>query len=363
MPNNERVDLTVSLKVKSSHIFVSQSVETEAGIVIYIVPEYATKTTGIRYVIALDNSPSMKGEKYDIALESMNSLLSQIPQGNEMVVITFSNHPKIIYRGNPTERVDIDKEFGSTTRFYEMIQKVIEISKDGMPTKVILLTDGKPTDKRNVKDYEKLSIPPNLQFINIGIGRDYNEVILKNLADRTAGFFYHVEDISQLPSLFRSGEDEEIVAKNLRVEVPETYNSLNYKKPIRIPILQNLATIYGTLIIPASNEDYNVTFLVTYQDPVDSKEKTLSSTLIFKRGDREKIHTTVNSDVLAEIRYYRLLKEYSETLEHGKDATKVIDKLKSIAEETRNPLIIEETKKLTGDSKNDLSEITKKMRS
>ncbi|MEM0092282.1 MAG: VWA domain-containing protein, partial [Saccharolobus sp.] len=47
----------------------------------------------------------------------------------------------------------------------------------------------------------------------------------------------------------------------------------------------------------------------------------------------------------------------------GQDATKVLNELRKIAEETKRPDLIEETGKLGSDSKTDLSEVTRKMRS
>ncbi|TRM86877.1 VWA domain-containing protein, partial [Sulfolobus sp. E3] len=68
-------------------------------------------------------------------------------------------------------------------------------------------------------------------------------------------------------------------------------------------------------------------------------------------------------DVLLTIRYYRLLREYTEALVSGKDTTRILNQLRQIAEETRRSDLIEQTEKLGSDKKADLSEVTKKMRS
>lgn len=361
--------MTISLKLKTSHTYVSENADTEVGIIAYLVPENASLTSQIRYIIAIDNSPSMKGIKFETAISSALLLLSRIPPSQRLVLIVFSNHPEILYNGIGGKNPELENKlqnikYGGTTRFYEAIKKIIEISSDGIPTKAILLTDGKPTDKSNVKDYEKLVIPPNLSFISIGIGRDYNELILKRLADRTAGLYYHIEDSSQLPIIFQEQQSSTIFATNLSLTSDSPFSPLNYDLPINIPVVDRLIAIYGTSVIPKGNQNYTITFNIKYQDPVDNQVKTITQTLTFVRSkDKDLISSTINQDVLAEIRYYRLLREYAELLERGKDVTKVAKELMQAAEQTRKAELIEATQKLTGDSKVDLSEATKKMRS
>ncbi|AWR97404.1 VWA domain-containing protein [Acidianus sulfidivorans JP7] len=361
--------MTISLKIKSSHNYISDAKNTEVGLSIYIVPENASTTSNIRYILAIDNSPSMKGDKFNTAISSAITLLSKIPKTQQLILIVFSNHPQIIYQGYGGNNTEVENklqnlQFGGTTRFHETVRKIIEIASDGIPTKAILLTDGKPKDKGNLKDYEKLQIPSNLSFISIGIGRDYNEIILKSLADRTAGFFYHIEDPSQLPSIIEEQQTTDVFATNFSLEVPNNFYPLNYDLPINIPVVDRLLAVYGTMIVPAGKENYQATFIAKYQDPVDNQLKSLTYNLeLYRSNDENVINSNINTDVLAEIRYYKLLKEYSELLEKGKDVTRVAKELMTAAEQTRKTSLIEATQRLTGDSKTDLSEVTKKMRS
>jgi len=71
----------------------------------------------------------------------------------------------------------------------------------------------------------------------------------------------------------------------------------------------------------------------------------------------------VNQGILSEVRYYSLLKQYSNAIASGsKDATVIAQELRVAAEQTRREDLIEETRRLTGDSKTDLSEVTRTMR-
>jgi Ca-activated chloride channel family protein len=356
--------LTISLKIRSSNSFINYKETTEVGFIIYAVPESVTKIKNTHFIIAIDNSPSMvKDKKLDIALQSAEKLLETLPQGNTVTVIEFSNHPKIMYSGNTGIKINIDKESGGTTRFYELVTFIMDIAtKNPIPTKVILLTDGKPVDKRNIKDYEKLNIPRNIQIISIGIGNDYNEAILTLLADRTSGVFYHIDDPSQLPILFEEQTTNNVHALNLSISVPQGFSPLNYDMPIKIPIVDRLIAVYGILTVPPGDKDYPVSIIANYEDPVTSQSKTLSYSTTLKRANKDVVNANLNKEIDAEIKYYKLLRDYTEALEKGKEATKIMTELKQVAEATRKEDLIEYTQKMTGDAKNDLSAATRKLR-
>ncbi|QGA54249.1 VWA domain-containing protein [Sulfolobus sp. E5-1-F] len=355
--------MTIALNLKQSHTYAYSDRPTEVGFVLYITPQQSTVMSSIHYIIMIDNSPSMRGEKLNTAVQSAQKLLYNLDYGNYVTLILFSNHPEIKYQGPAKGIITFDIGKGYTTRLYEAVNFALNLAKQSqVPTKIIMLTDGKPTDKKNVKDYEKLDISPNTQIITIGIGRDYNERILKKLADKSSGKFYHIKDISELPTVFESQRTTSIYAHNLDLRVPQGFMPFNYDLPIRIPIVEKLIAIYGSFIIPAGKEPYTITFAAEYVDPIDNQKKTVTKSVILQRGNPQAVESHIDRDVILEIKYYRLLREYLEALETGKDTTKVLNELKRVAEETRRPELIEETKKLSNDSKSDLSEITRKMR-
>ncbi|AWR95193.1 VWA domain-containing protein [Acidianus brierleyi] len=356
--------MTISLKIRYSNSFINYKKTTEIGFIIYAVPESVAKIKNTHFIIAIDNSPSMvKNGNLDIALKSAEKLLETLPQGNTVTIIEFSNHPKIMYSGATGIKVNINKESGATTRFYELITFIMAMaSQNPIPTKVILLTDGKPIDKRNIKDYEKLNIPKNMEIISIGIGSDYNETILSLLADKTSGIFYHIDDPSQLPTLFEEQTTNNVHALNLSISVPQGFSPLNYDMPIKIPIVDRLISVYGILTVPPGDKDYPVNIIANYDDPVTSQNKSLSYSVVLKRANEDVVNANLNKEVDAEIKYYKLLRDYTEALEKGKEATKIMTELKQVAEETRKEDLIEYTQKMTGDAKTDLSAATRKMR-
>ncbi|WP_338601963.1 VWA domain-containing protein [Sulfolobus tengchongensis] len=355
--------MTIILNVKQTHNYVYSDKPTEVGFVIYITPHQNAVVSNIHYIIMIDNSPSMQGEKLNTAVQSAQKLLSTLPSGNYVTIILFSNHPEVKYQGPSGALINFEVGKGYTTRLHEAINFALNLAKQSqVPTKIIMLTDGKPTDKRNVKDYEKLEVPQNTQIITIGIGRDYNENILKKLADKSAGKFYHIENISELQDIFENQRSISTYATNLQLTVPQGFIPFNYDLPIRIPIVDKLTPVYGVLTIPPGNSPFTITFTADYIDPVDNQRKTSSKAIILQRSTSQVAESHIDKDVLLEIKYYRLLREYSEALYRGNDTTKILNELKKVAEETKRKELIEETRKLGSDKKSDLSEVTRKMR-
>lgn len=359
--------MTVTLKISSSHTYVSSEKSTQVSLIIRIVPETFAQVSGIHYAILIDNSPSMlKDHKLDIAIASANKLSSEIPPGNYLSIYLFSNDLEKIYEGpsgNPIFLQNVKK--GYTTNLYKALSKILELlSYIQLPVKLILLSDGKPTDKRNVKDYEKLKIPPNVQIISIGIGRDYNELILKRIADKGSGVYYHIEDPSQLPTTFIQEKVTDVAAYNLSLNLPPGFEAINYEVPINIPIVDRAIAIYAIGSIPPGKEPAQLVFTGSYYDPSTKTIVPIKEHIVLQRGNEMQVNQGIRQDVVAEVKYFSLLKQYSEAITKGKskEATEIAQELKLAAEQTRREDLMEQTRKLTGDSKTDLSEVTKTMR-
>lgn len=358
--------MTLSLKIKSSHTYISTEKSTQVSLIIRIVPEAFTQFSGMHYVILIDNSPSMlKDHKLDIAVAAANKLSYEIPPGNYLSLYLFSNDLEKVYEGpsgNPIPLQTVKK--GYTTNLHRAISKILQqLSYSQLPVKLIILSDGKPTDKRNHKDYDSLQVPPNVQIVSVGIGRDYNEIILKKLADKGSGVYYHIEDPTQLPSIFVQQKVTDVAGYNFVLNLPPGFESINYEVPINIPVVDKTISIYAIGTIPAGVQPVKLEFSGSYFDPVRRTNVPINEQMFLQRGNEIQVMQRMDQGIIAEVRYFFLLKQYSNAVASGnKEATTIAQELRVAAEQTRREDLIEETRKLTGDSKSDLSEITRTMR-
>ena len=198
-------------------------VKSNSGSVIFIgVDLFADQSTilqsrHLNICLAIDCSGSMQGEKIERAKESAIILARSLSPNDLISIVTFEYKVKVLLA--PTLASEQDKienvissiQVGSATSLYGGLQKANDLAsknaKSGRITRIVLMTDGIPTDKENPKDYEKLCAEIRKDGITvnpIGIGDNYNDELLLRISDSGGGEWMHVTDPhSQLPNFLR----------------------------------------------------------------------------------------------------------------------------------------------------------------
>lgn len=198
-------------------------VKSNAGSVIFVgIDLFADESTilqsrNLNICLAIDCSGSMQGEKIERAKESAIILARSLSPNDLISIVTFEYKVKVLLA--PTLASEQDKienvistiGIGSATSLYGGLQKANDLASknatSGRITRIVLMTDGIPTDKENPKDYEKLctEIRKNGITVNpIGLGDNYNEELLLRISDSGGGEWMHVTDPHfQLPNFLR----------------------------------------------------------------------------------------------------------------------------------------------------------------
>ena len=363
--------MAISVKVAVSKPVVYRDRPTDISLIVRLVPEAFQAVAGIKYVFVIDNSPSMKKEgKLGTAISALHKMVNEIPPGNSFEVYYFSNDLEKVYKGLSGRLNDFSVPFkyGATTNLYKAISKILNyLAQDRRPTKLIVLSDGKPTDKRNPKDYESLKVPDHVQIIAIGIGKDYNEVIMKKLSDIGNGNYYHITDINELPKVFEEQKVTHAAGYNVAVEFPSGVELINYERnPVVIPMLSSAVSIYAHYVVPPGNNDFILNISVNYVDPSSNSRSIINMPVILKRGSEDEVKANFDEAVEDEVKYYSLLRAYAQALERGSgEATKIFANLSSLAAKTRREDLMALTRKLAAEGSNSkdlLSATTKVLR-
>jgi len=360
----------VLLKVRASRSLAYVNKPTQVAVTLRVVPDTYVSPQRVKYVFLIDNSPSMKKEtKLGTAISAMQKLILEIPMGNQFEVYYFSNDLTKVYEGvtGGVTSYNFPVHYGGTTNLHRALSKLLDyLAKVDSPVRLVILSDGKPTDKRKPSDYDNLKVPSNVQIISIGIGNDYNEVIMKKLADLGNGRFYHVTDVKTLPSVFEGEKIERVAAYNLRVAFPSGSEILNYSgNPVVVPIVSDVVNVYAYLTVPPGELASTVYITATYVDPVDKSEKVFNIPLTINRGPDSAVDSSVDQGVEDEVKYYYLVKLYAKKLEEGsKEATEVLKSLAELAAKTKREDLMAVTRKLSSgtDNKDLLAETTRVLR-
>jgi len=345
--------MTLSARTELSHIYSYDS-KIDAIFKLTLVAERRTEAKGFHHIIVLDTSKSMDGQKIELAKNGAQEYVKSIPSGNTVSVVLFSSTVQAYPETKLSEVLPKIRASGLTA-LYAALQSAFEIAqKSRLPGWIVLLTDGEPTDVTKPEQYSKLKMPTGFQMIEFGIGADYNQSILKALADASGGTLHNITDAQKLklPSLMQESAVNEVGARNISVEFGTSeVKILNYKgPPVSINAVETVAKIWGRIPIPAGFNGRLLNIQVTYSDTIDDKKKTISAPVEVRVAkNEEQFSEGINNNLVSEFTYYQGLEEYYQHLAAGqlKEATKTMNQLSANAEQTRRTDLIEATKRLS----------------
>ncbi len=356
---------------------------------IVLVPEKVTTARGFHYVLMVDTSGSMEGFKIELAKKGALELLNRIPEGNKVSVLSFGERVNLLAEAvNPADASQAIQDLTAegSTPFYSALLTAISLTKKyEMPSYLILLTDGNPTDVTILDVYKGLEFPSNVKVIAYGIGDDYNEVLLRLLADKTGGIFEHVSDVNEIVNLLPKAAVTKVGAQDVTVDIKSEgqVKLLNFEgPPVRLNAVESAVTIWGELTLPSNYSGDILRVAVTYLDPATQTQQTMSQVLSVQVvSTMEQYNAGIDKDLVAEYNYYVLLDKYGKDLSAANlgEATKTLNQLTQLAQQTRRLDMMEQTKRLQNSleqtrrlgsveatkrlAKEVQSEVTKKLRS
>jgi Ca-activated chloride channel family protein len=150
----------------------------------------------LNFILLLDQSGSMAGEKLRTLKAAVNHLIDRLDEQDVLSVVTFESRAQVLYPAQPVknkaelkQRVDEMREGGGTNLsrgLQAALEQAAGYQQEGRITRLVLLTDGEATDREqdsaNLADEAgRRGIP----IISLGFGQDWNENFLFDLADRS----------------------------------------------------------------------------------------------------------------------------------------------------------------------------------
>jgi Ca-activated chloride channel family protein len=380
--------MTISMKLYGSHKY-SFTFPAKYVFKIVLVPEKVATAKGFHYVLLVDTSGSMEGFKIDLARRGALELISKIPEGNRVSVISFGESVRVLAEGveprNAASGIENLTAGGSTPFYSALLQAISLIKKYEMPAYLILLTDGNPTDVTILDNYQNLQFPPNVKVVAYGIGDDYNEILLRLLADKTGGVFEHVSDVNRIVELLPKAVKTSVGGQNVKVDIKSEgqVKLFNYSgPPVNINAIESAVVIWGEANLPPNFSGNFLSVTVTYLDPITNSQQTLSGVLsVQPAGSQQQYVSGIDQDLVSEYNYYVLMDKYGKDLSSMNlaEATRTLNQMTQLAQQTRRLDLVEQTKRLQSSldqtrrlgsteatkrlAKEVQSEVTKKLRS
>ena len=199
----------------------------------------------------LDRSGSMHGEKIRLAREAVLTAIRSLRDEDRFSVVVYDDQVDLVAPGTPAT-ASARREAESVLRQVEArgmtdlaggwlagCAQVAEALDETTVGRCLLLSDG--LANRGISDHDELVTHARelaargVATTTFGVGRDFDERLLGDMADAGAGNFYYVESPAQIPDFIASevGEALEVVAADARLVVDAPAS-------VRISVLNDL---------------------------------------------------------------------------------------------------------------------------
>ncbi len=194
----------------------------------------------VNVALVLDRSGSMGGQKIALARSAARQALSLLGADDRFAVVVYDQIVDVLVGSTPatsearrhakdalarTEARGSTDLCGGWLRGCEQVGLALS---EGTVGRCLLLTDGLAnhgiTDRGELLRHAAELRARGVATSTFGVGADFDERLLRDIAQRSGGHFYFLEHAQQIPDLLASemGETLEIVARRatLRVELP-----------------------------------------------------------------------------------------------------------------------------------------------
>lgn len=169
-------------------------------------------------VVVLDRSGSMNGQKIEDARNAILNLLNRLTTRDRLALVTYSSNVRIETGLLPVDgdnravmvrAVNQVRAGGGTNLgggLKSGIDALLRAEEVGRQRKVILISDGLAnqgiTDPQELGRMASIAVERNFSISSVGVGYDFNEVLMTALADRGAGRYYFLENPRTFAQVF-----------------------------------------------------------------------------------------------------------------------------------------------------------------
>ncbi|MEM1541614.1 MAG: VWA domain-containing protein [Ignisphaera sp.] len=213
--------MSIAVEPKLAKIFIVEDKIETIPFIVRVKGVGSSQDTRSLYAVAIDASWSMDGAKIFRAKEATIQMLKNLSSEDLVNIYSFNNKvERIAYMAKVSNYETIADsvasiKLGGGTNIYGLLKQIyrdyIEMKNSNGKVdsfKLVMVTDGVPTT--GVKDETKIAemakkLGENVSIsLIIGVGSDYNEKLLMNIATSTRGFFEHLSNPSKIPSMFNN---------------------------------------------------------------------------------------------------------------------------------------------------------------
>jgi uncharacterized protein YegL len=294
--------------------------------------------------LAIDCSGSMAGEKFEQAIEAACLLLRSLSPSDWISVVSFESKVKVVVPPTQASQAYSIEDairairLGSETDLYGGLEKAYEevcrmAASPGIVSRIVMLTDGQPTRGRT-KERDLVAICDQIRqygitVTSLGIGPDYNDKLLTQMAIAGGGLWHHVSDPHLLPQLFQEQVTEMMhtVVRNPQLSISVMPNAQFmdvYTVRPMLTRLENIDLSRNACTIPLRDilvgEEQNLVLRVRFPPNPPGRYPLLRADL---GGRTQEVYVTTTDDPL---QYGRETNPYPTVLMRASEGTLVLQR-------------------------------------
>jgi Ca-activated chloride channel homolog len=273
-------------------------------------PENVAEVQPIDLVVVLDRSGSMEGQKLNDARTAVIRLMERLTPRDRLAVITYSDEVQIVSSLVPMNTTNLENLTQTVRRIYAGgstnlggglepgIAMLLHADGPQRQRKVILISDG--LANRGVIAPGALGAMAangtehNVAVSTVGVGYDFNEVLMTTIADHGSGNYYFLEDPQSFAKVFEKEFEttRNIVAGNLEIRVP-LHDGVQLIHAGGYPITKegNVAVVHPGELLAGQQRN----LFLTYHVPADKEGNFSLGTIDVQyqhNGEQQTISTT-----------------------------------------------------------------------
>ncbi len=189
-------------------------------------------------VIVLDRSGSMSGRKMEDARKAVQQLIHRLGASDRLALVSYANDVRTVFPLGPMDdarRMQAQTALNQVTAaggtnlgagLHQGIQTLMHATAAGRQRRVILISDGKAnqgiTDPGALGSMAASALAHRFSVSTVGVGYDFNEILMTTVADHGAGQYYFLENPDALAQVFEKELQltRAVAASSLEVRIP-----------------------------------------------------------------------------------------------------------------------------------------------
>jgi Ca-activated chloride channel family protein len=169
----------------------------------------------LHLVLAIDTSGSMAGQPIEHVREGLRRLSSSLRPEDRVSVVGFGDGANVLVELADGDSAKLQLEIAElaaegATNLYDGLRSALELAAvhadPGWQNRVLLLSDGEATtgllgDERLLELATDFAIE-GIGLSTVGLGREFDPVLMRGLSERGGGAFYFLEDQAAVEEVF-----------------------------------------------------------------------------------------------------------------------------------------------------------------